>query len=116
MISYGPIRLPNGDWTGRDPTPDPLSPCKFPLRKAIEAHRSGIDPAPRVPLAPEERELVKRLAEFPGVVREASDRRGPHAVPVYAIRLADDFHRFYDKHRGYNAYVIETRSALRCAV
>jgi arginyl-tRNA synthetase len=54
---------------------------------------------PRIPLAPEERELVKRLAEFPAVVREATERRGPHAIPVYAIRLADDFHRFYDKHR-----------------
>jgi arginyl-tRNA synthetase len=60
---------------------------------------ADVDPAPRVPLAPEERELVKRLAEFPSVVREATERRGPHAIPVYAIRLADDFHRFYDKHR-----------------
>jgi arginyl-tRNA synthetase len=58
-----------------------------------------VDPKPRMPLAAEERELVKRLAEFPGVAREATDRRGPHAIPVYAIRLADDFHRFYDKHR-----------------
>ena len=53
---------------------------------------------PRLPLAPEERELVKRLAEFPDVVREATERRGPHAIPVYAIRLADDFHRFYHEH------------------
>jgi arginyl-tRNA synthetase len=49
--------------------------------------------------APEERDLVKRLAEFPGVVAEATERRGPHALPVYAIRLADDFHRFYRHHR-----------------
>ena len=46
----------------------------------------------------EERELVKRLAEFPGVVREATERRDPHAIPVYAIRVADDFHRFYHDH------------------
>ena len=57
------------------------------------------DPAPRIRLAPEERELVKRLAEFPDVVREATERRGPHAIPVYAIRLADDFHRFYHDHK-----------------
>ncbi len=57
-----------------------------------------LDPAPRRPLHPEERELVKRLAEFPGVVAEATARRGPHAIPVYAIRLADDFHRFYHEH------------------
>jgi arginyl-tRNA synthetase len=51
------------------------------------------------PLAPEERELVKRLAELPGVVEEALAKRGPQAVPAYAIRVADDFHRFYHEHR-----------------
>jgi arginyl-tRNA synthetase len=50
-------------------------------------------------LAAEERDLVKRLAEFPGVVEEATERRGPHAIPNYAIRVADDFHRFYHEHR-----------------
>jgi arginyl-tRNA synthetase len=50
-------------------------------------------------LAPEERDLVKRLAEFPEVAREAANRRGPHAIPTYAIRVADDFHRFYHRHR-----------------
>jgi arginyl-tRNA synthetase len=48
---------------------------------------------------PEERELIKRLAEFPDVVREATERRGPQGVPNYAIRVADDFHRFYHHHR-----------------
>jgi arginyl-tRNA synthetase len=51
------------------------------------------------PLASEERELVKRLAEFPAVVREATERRGPQGIPAYAIRVADDFHRFYHEHR-----------------
>ena len=50
-------------------------------------------------LEPEERELVKRLLEFPQVAREAAERRAPHAVPIYAIRVADDFHRFYHHHR-----------------
>ncbi len=50
-------------------------------------------------LAPEERDLVKRLVEFPGVAAEAAERRAPHALPTYAIRLADDFHRFYHHHR-----------------
>jgi arginyl-tRNA synthetase len=52
-----------------------------------------------VSLAPEERELVKRLLEFPGVVATATERRAPHALPIYAIRVADDFHRFYHEHR-----------------
>jgi arginyl-tRNA synthetase len=47
----------------------------------------------------EERDLIKRLAEFPSVVEEATERRAPHAVPLYAIRVADDFHRFYHEHR-----------------
>jgi arginyl-tRNA synthetase len=50
-------------------------------------------------LAAEERELVKRLLEFPQVAREAAERRAPHAIPIYAIRVADDFHRFYHEHR-----------------
>jgi arginyl-tRNA synthetase len=48
---------------------------------------------------PEERDLIKRLAELPGIAAEATDRRGPQAIPTYAIRVADDFHRFYDRHR-----------------
>ena len=51
------------------------------------------------PLATEERELVKRLLELPAVVAEATERRAPHALPTYAIRVADEFHRFYHHHR-----------------
>jgi len=50
-------------------------------------------------LAGEERNLVLRLLEFPAVVSEATERRAPHALPLYAIRVADDFHRFYHEHR-----------------
>jgi len=50
-------------------------------------------------LAPEERDLVKRLVEFPAVAAEAAERRAPHAIPTYAIRVADDFHRFYHHHK-----------------
>ena len=42
---------------------------------------------------------MKRLAEFPAVVAEALEKRGPQGVPTYAIRVADDFHRFYHEHR-----------------
>jgi arginyl-tRNA synthetase len=54
---------------------------------------------PPAGLADEERDLIKRLAEFPAVVAEATERRGPHAIPNYAIRVADDFHRFYTRHK-----------------
>ena len=59
---------------------------------------SGSDPLSTA-LAGEERELVKRLFEFPQIAREAAERRAPHAIPIYAIRVADDFHRFYHQHR-----------------
>jgi arginyl-tRNA synthetase len=67
------------------------------LRNAGSAEASAEPPA--AGLADEERALVKRLAEFPAIVAEATERRGPHAIPTYAIRVADDFHRFYHEHR-----------------
>jgi arginyl-tRNA synthetase len=51
------------------------------------------------PLAAEERELVKRLAELPALAAHTLVTRGPQGVPAYAIRVADDFHRFYHEHR-----------------
>jgi arginyl-tRNA synthetase len=66
------------------------------LRNAEGAVVGGPAPAE---LADEERDLVKRLADFPLVAAEATERRGPHAIPNYAIRVADDFHRFYHHHR-----------------
>ncbi len=63
------------------------------------AEGARADPAPPAALAPEERELVKRLVEFPAIAAEAAERRSPQAIPNYAIRLADDFHRFYHDHK-----------------
>ena len=54
---------------------------------------------PNGALAPEERELIKRLAELPQVAAEAAEKRGPQGISTYAIRVADDFHRFYHEHR-----------------
>jgi arginyl-tRNA synthetase len=65
------------------------------LRNA-DASAEGGSP---VKLEREERELIKRLLEFPEIVEEAAERRAPHAIPIYAIRVADDFHRFYHEHR-----------------
>ena len=57
------------------------------------------DAEPPQELSEEEKGLLKRLVEFPNVVREATERRSPQAIPTYAIRLADDFHRFYHHRR-----------------
>ena len=67
------------------------------LRNAAGAASNGLLQG-RVP-EPEERDLIKRLVEFSTVAAEATERRGPHAIPNYAIRVADEFHRFYHHHR-----------------
>ncbi len=70
------------------------------LRNASpEGTAHGLELPAGIALAAEERDLVKRLAEFPGIAAEAAERRGPHAIPTYAIRVADDFHRFYHRHK-----------------
>jgi arginyl-tRNA synthetase len=66
------------------------------LRNAGEATVGGDPPAE---LEREERDLIKRLTDFPVIAAEAAERRAPHAIPIYAIRVADDFHRFYHEHR-----------------
>jgi arginyl-tRNA synthetase len=50
---------------------------------------------PGTPLDPTERELIKRLLEFPGEVHEAAARRAPHRICTYATAVAADFHGFY---------------------
>ena len=72
----------------------------------------GLGTAPVQPLAREERELIKRLLEFPALVAEATARRAPQALPNYAIRVADDFHRFYHEHRVLESDAQEFRLVL----
>jgi arginyl-tRNA synthetase len=50
---------------------------------------------PGTGLEPAERELIKRLLEFPGEVREAAERRAPHRICTYSTSVAADFHGFY---------------------
>jgi arginyl-tRNA synthetase len=66
------------------------------LRNAEGEQVGGPPPGP---LATEEKDLIKRLTDFPVTVREAAERRGPQLVPAYAIRLADEYHRFYHRCR-----------------
>ena len=55
----------------------------------------AVDAAAPPEIERQERDLIKRLTDFPSVAAEAAERRAPHAIPIYAIRVADDFHRFY---------------------
>jgi arginyl-tRNA synthetase len=79
------------------------------LRNAGEKPEASVVPQE---LAIQERDLIKRLAEFPTVVLEATERRAPHALPIYSIRVADDFHRFYHDHRVVGSEVEPFRLAL----
>jgi len=69
------------------------------LRKAereLDAVAGGAGAeTPGTALEPAERELIKRLLEFPGEVREAAARRAPHRICTYATAVAADFHGFY---------------------
>jgi arginyl-tRNA synthetase len=76
------------------------------------AGAAEVDPEPPDRLASEEADLVKRLAEFPAIAAEAAVRRSPQALPTYAIRLADDFHRFYHHHRVLESEAQAFRLAL----
>ncbi len=74
-------------------------------RIASILRKAGLEPAdaaagagaetPGVALEPAERELIKRLLEFPEEVREAAARRAPHRICTYATAVAADFHAFY---------------------
>lgn len=43
----------------------------------------------------QERDVVKRLVEWPSVVAEAAERRAPHRIVAYLIALAGEFHAFH---------------------
>jgi arginyl-tRNA synthetase len=79
------------------------------LRNAGELAPSAEPPAE---LSQEEKDLIKRLVELPGLVAEATARRAPQAIPTYAIRLADDFHRFYHHRRVLGSKAQEFRLGL----
>jgi len=65
------------------------------LRKAERQAGEAGAPTPGTVLEPAERDLVKRLLEFPDEVREAAARRGPHRICAYSTAVAADFHAFY---------------------
>ena len=78
----------------------------------------GAEPEPMTlsePLDSEEKDLVKRLLEFPETVRSATERRSPQLITDYAIRLADDFNRFYHD-RGRHRIVGSAQQGFRLAL
>jgi arginyl-tRNA synthetase len=60
---------------------------------------------------PQERRLIKLLAEFPEVVREAGEKLQPHLVALYAAELALAFNTFYEACPVIEAGIPELRAA-----
>lgn len=62
---------------------------------ALDRVSSGEQAAPAVPLHESERELIKKLLDFPGLVASVASLRAPHKLTAYAMELASDFSAFY---------------------
>ncbi len=86
-------------------------------RKLTEGLRPAIDADAVLFQTAHERDLIKKLDEFAGVVRDAADRRAPNRIASYAQELAGDFHAFYKHCRviGSEPAVADARFAL-CVV
>lgn len=66
------------------------------LRNALADDVEAARVAPLESLAhPCELSLIRRLAEFPSVVRGVVERLAPHRLARYARDVASDFHQFY---------------------
>jgi arginyl-tRNA synthetase len=58
--------------------------------------RRGEDFDPALLAHEKELDLLKTLADFPGVVATAAELREPHRIARYLEELAGTYHRFYD--------------------
>lgn len=68
------------------------------LRKAAE---KGLDFSHSLHLdsiSNKEKELLKRISLFPGVVKEAGDNYSPAVIASYCFELAKEFNQFYHDH------------------
>ena len=77
----------------------PVRPRPHGSHPAQARRRPSDGPAPDWTPEPAEVELMKHLAEFPDVVSEAAERRGPHRIAGYAQETAKSFHQFYKQCR-----------------
>ena len=68
--------------------------------------------------APQERELIRAIAGFPGEIRAAAAELDPSRINRYATELASRFHKFYNacRIRGEEQTVAAARLALAAAV
>ncbi len=62
-----------------------------------EAALTSTDLSPLV--APREASLLAKLAEFPEMLKKATDELGPHQVAFYLRELAGELHSYYNAER-----------------
>ncbi|MGE5739994.1 MAG: arginine--tRNA ligase [Betaproteobacteria bacterium] len=85
-------------------------------RDDAAARLLGVDTSPLD--SPYERALLRRLADFPGMLSLAADEFAPHQVTFYLKDLAQEFHSYYNAERFLvdDARIRTARLALIVAV
>ena len=69
------------------------------LRKAEEAgYEVSVSDGNMVVLHPEEKELLRKLHDFPALVLQAAEMHSPAVIANYAFELASEYNRFYQEH------------------
>jgi arginyl-tRNA synthetase len=80
------------------------------LRKAADAVGDAVgDVEATAALEPDERSLLRKIAEYPDVIDKSLAELLPHHICTYLYELAQTFNRFYEK----NLVVGDPRQALR---
>ena len=73
------------------------------MRQAKEmGYELNVEPSPEqleLLASQEERDLLKKMADFPGEVALAAKMAEPHRIARYALDFASLFHTFYNSHR-----------------
>ena len=96
-ISRGSARTRTRSTTCSTRTPGSPDPAQ---RRGVGRRCNGSEPRPPGRSAWQRRSVSSSSAcSSSRGGRQATERRAPHAIPIYAIRVADDFHRFYHEHR-----------------
>lgn len=79
-----------------------------------ERKEDSLSPAWELLQAPEEKEVLRKLALYPWVLENAAEALEPHRITGYLQELATSFHKFYDTQRvlGEEESLMEARLAL----
>ena len=73
--------------------------CSIEREAAARGFKVEGRPALSLLTHPAEREVMRYIADYPGLIVEAMQQRAPHRLPHFAMDLARAFHKFYDRCR-----------------